>query len=401
MLKYYRSIAALILIGLLMACQSKKQTNYSETDWLTKSVTTAKEQLKLATAAYEPGKNPRSIWPSGETRIAPTRDWTTGFFPGSLWYMFEISKDDFFKEQANKFTTALDTIQYFTHTHDLGFMLYTSFGNGYRLTGNNDYKTVLLNGAKTLSGRFSKTVGCIKSWDFAPYNFPVIVDNMMNLELLMWASKNANNNTYKQMALSHSDTTLANHFRADNSSYHVVNYNSETGEIIKKMTHQGYADESSWARGQAWGLYGYTMMYRETQKKEYLEQAKKIAAFIMNHPRLPKDKIPYWDFDSPRIPHAYRDVSASTIMASALLKLSTIVDDGDKYFSHAEAILKNLSNEQYLAKIGENANFILKHSTGHLPNYSEIDTPINYADYYFLEALIRYADITNRDLSKI
>jgi rhamnogalacturonyl hydrolase YesR len=212
---------------------------------------------------------------------------------------------------------------------------------------------------------------------------------MMNLEFLYETGKLTNNQNMQNACISHADLTLKNHFRADNSCFHVVNYDSITGKIVEKVTHQGFNNNSSWARGQAWALYGYTMMYRETGKHIYLEQAQKVAAFIFNHPRLPKDLIPYWDFDAPGIPNEPRDASAAAIFASALVELSTFTNEKNNYFKSAETILKNLSSDNYLAKIGENGLFILKHSTGNWPAKDEIDAPLAYADYYYLEALLR------------
>ncbi|MCD0472344.1 glycoside hydrolase family 88 protein [Flavobacterium sp. JAS] len=404
MIKLTRQLFFLIFFTIIfISCvkaQSGKTNNDSDILWLKKGLEVSKKQLKLAANFYKPGQNPRSIWPDNTNRLASVKDWTCGFFPGSLWYMYEITSDDFFKEKAEKYTDALEEVQYFTDTHDLGFMLYCSYGNGYRLTNNSSYKKVLLKGSESLATRFSKTVGCIKSWDFGNYDFPVIIDNMINLELLMWASQEKGDNLFRDIAVSHADKTLANHFRKDNSSYHLIDYDSKTGNVKRKMTHQGYLDESAWARGQAWGLYGYVMMYTKTHKKEYLDQTIKIADFIMNHPRLPEDKIPFWDFDAPHIPHARRDVSAATVNASALLELSKITNNNN-YFLFAESTLKTLSNDNYLSKPGENSFFVLKHSVGNFPNYSEIDTPLNYADYYYLEALIRYANIKGIDLGKI
>ncbi|WP_258103486.1 glycoside hydrolase family 88 protein [Marinoscillum sp. MHG1-6] len=381
----------IMLAGRSVHAQQKPE-NQNET-WLTRSIEVSRQQLLLASKYYAPGMNPRSVWPNGELRYATPRDWTSGFFPGSLWLIYELNGDQFFKTQAERFTAGIDSVQYFTHTHDLGFMHRCSYGNGYRLTGNEAYKEALITGARSLATRYSDAVGCIRSWDMPPYNYPVIVDNMMNLELLTWASKATGESKFMEMALSHANNTIKNHYRPDNSSYHLVDYNPKNGKIIEKMTVQGYADESSWARGQAWGLYGFTMMYRETNREHYLEQAKKIAHFLMNHPRLPENKIPYWDFDTNHIPNDYRDASAAAIMASAFLELSTLTDNSE-YFLLAETMLKNLSGSQYLAEVGQNNYFILKHSVGHLPGYSEIDVPINYADYYFLEALARYINMT-------
>lgn len=394
--------AALILFSFFIRVEASAQANDETTDlsWLKKGLNISKTQLRQAAKFYRPGEHPRSIWPDMAMRVAVPEDWTSGFFPGSLWFMYEITNEDFFKKQAEVFTEALESVKNLTHTHDLGFMLNCSFGNGYRLTGNKEYKDVLITGTQSLANRYSETVGSIRSWDFEEYNFPVIVDNMMNLELLMWASKEVNEKQYSDIAISHANHTLKDHFRKDYSSYHVVDYNPKTGAVERKMTHQGYADDSAWSRGQGWALYGYVMMYRETGIKQYLEQAKNIAAFIMEHPKLPKDKIPYWDFDAPHVPHARRDVSAATIIASSLLELSTIEGSKD-YFSFAESILQTLSDDFYMSQPNENGFFILKRSVGNFRNYSEIDTPINYADYYYLEALIRYANILEIDLATL
>jgi len=329
----------------------------------------------------------------GQLVTIPSRDWTSGFFPGSLWYLFEATGDAKWRASAEKFTALLEPEQHNTKTHDVGFMLYCSYGNGLRLTGNESYKAVLLNGAQSLSTRFNTTVGCIKSWDHGvgKFTFPVIIDNMMNLELMFWAARNGPAERYRDIALRHADTTLAHHFRADNSSFHVVDYDPATGKVLQRITHQGTADDSAWARGQAWGLYGYTVMYRETKDPRYLAQAQKIAAFVMNHPRLPADKVPYWDFDDVKIPNAPRDSSAAAIICSALLELRGYVDAATaaSYTAFAEAQLRSLSSPAYLATPGTNGGFLLMHATGNHPKNSEIDVPINYGDYYFLEALLR------------
>jgi unsaturated chondroitin disaccharide hydrolase len=255
---------------------------------------------------------------------------------------------------------------------------------------------VLLNGAASLSTRFNPTVGSLQSWDARHgWDFPVIVDNMMNLELLFWAEKAQPDKPYGEIARAHADTTLRNHFRPDHSSYHVVDYDPATGKPDVKVTHQGAADDSAWARGQAWGLYGFTVMYRETREERHLDQAKKIAAFFMDHPRLPADKIPYWDFDAPGIPDAPRDSSAAAIVCSALLELRRYVDRGtaDRYRSFAEEQLRSLASPAYFSAPGQNGGFLLKHATGHMPRNSEVDVPLIYGDYYFLEALLRARDL--------
>jgi len=249
----------------------------------------------------------------------------------------------------------------------------------------------MLTGAKSLVTRFNPAYGVIKSWNqFQDCKYPVIIDNMMNLEFLLWAAKNSNDTSLYNIAIKHADNTLKNHFRPDFSSYHLVGY--EEGEkVYSKRTVQGANDSSAWARGQGWALYGYTMMYRETKDPKYLKQAEGIAGFIMNHPNLPKDKIPYWDFNAPNIPNEERDASAGAIYASALLELCNYSQENkQKYFSFAEQILKSLSSHEYKAQLGKNNYFILKHSVGHKPAKSEINTPLVYADYYYLEALLRY-----------
>lgn len=344
-----------------------------------------------------PGLLPHSILPDGSLHRVSPSSWVSGFFPGSLWYIYEYTGNVTVRKNAEKFTTYLKTQKNNNKTHDIGFMLYCSYGNKWRLCGKDkETEDVLLSGAKALSSRFNVQVGCTQSWDTGKcgWSFPVIIDNMMNLELLMWAYKTSGDPVFKNIAVRHADTTLKNHFRKDNSSYHVVSYNPKTGAVEKKETHQGYSNESAWARGQAWGLYGYTMMYRETGNKSYLEMARKIASFIIRHKNLPKDKIPYWDFDAPNIPYAYRDVSAGAIICSALIELSDYVksDEADEYLAVAEMQLRALASPAYTAKPGTNKFFILKHSVGYLPGNREIDVPLSYADYYYLEAMLRFKD---------
>ncbi len=338
-------------------------------------------------------KTPQSVLPDGTLRDMPTSWWCSGFFGGSLWYLFDYTKSQSWKEAANLWTMAIQKEQYNTGTHDLGFMLYCPFGNGYRLTANSVYKKTLLTGAQSLSTRFNAKAGVIKSWNkLGQYDYPVIIDNMMNLELLIWASKNSGNKKFYNIAVTHADNTMKNHYRPDNSSYHVVCYDTTTGKVLAKITAQGAADESAWSRGQAWGLYGYTMMYRETRDRKYLTQAIKIADFYLNNPNLPADKIPYWDFNAPGIPNEERDASAAAITSSALLELAKYAPKtkGAEYYKAAEDMLVSLSSPTYRAALGENNNFLIKHCVGHKPKNSEVDVPLIYADYYYLEALMRY-----------
>lgn len=334
---------------------------------------------------------PRS-YENGRHRLVNAEDWTSGFFPGSLWYLFEYTQDEKWLAAATNYTARLERIKNFRGHHDVGFMLYCSYGNGWRLTHNPAYRAVLLQGANSLASRYQSEVGLIRSWDFGKWKYPVIVDNMMNLELLMWAAANGGAPRLREIARSHADHTLQNHFRPDYSSYHLVDYDPATGAVLKKQTVQGAADPSAWARGQAWGLYGFTLMARDTGRADYLAQATNIANFILHHPRLPADKIPYWDFDAPGIPDAPRDVSAAAVMSSALIELSRLVGDeaGRPYLELARQQLLSLSTPAYRARPGEDGDFILRHSVGHIPERHEIDVPISYADYYYLEALLRY-----------
>lgn len=323
--------------------------------------------------------------------------WCSGFFPGTLWYIYEYDKDEKIKESAMRLTKALEPLileKTPTH-HDIGFQINCSWGNAYRLTKDESLVPVIIAAADKLSKRFNPKVGAIKSWDWKG-KYPVIIDNMMNLELLCKASKISSNPKYAELAKSHADTTIANHFRADGSSCHVVLYDTDGGKVLRRQTWQGLSDDSAWARGQAWGLYGYTMMYREIGDERYLKQAEKIARFILNHKNLPSDKIPLWDFDAPK--DALRDASAGAIIASALLDLHKLTKDSElskQCLDTAETQIRTLASGEYLAQAGTNCNFILKHSVGSLPQKSEVDTPLSYADYYFLEALLKLGKLKN------
>jgi hypothetical protein len=340
-------------------------------------------------------KSPRSINYDGSIKSIKSNDWCSGFFGGSLWLLYQNDKDVFWKNAAQKWTKAVEKEQFNTGTHDLGFMMFCTFGNGYALTSDSNYKRVIVQSAKSLATRFKPSAGVIRSWDHGPYGFPVIIDNMMNLELLFEASKYSGDNRYSQIAIKHANNTIIHHFRSDFSSYHVIDYDTATGMPNRRITNQGYSDESAWARGQAWGLYGYTVMYRYTKNPLYLNQARKIAEFIVKHPNMPKDKVPYWDFNDPAIPETYRDASAGAIVASALLELKNFVNvkESQYYFNTAETILTSLASPAYTAVAGTNKNFIIKHCVGNMPRgreTGEVDTSINYAEYYYIEALLRY-----------
>lgn len=338
-------------------------------------------------------KMPHSSNANGSLRDMPSSWWGSGFFPGSLWYLYEYSKDPFWKKEAERWTAVMEKEKFNNTMHDLGFMMYCPFGNGYRLTKNPRYKDIIMTSAASLATRYDSARGVIKSWDkFTSRSkqycdFPVIIDNMMNLEMMMWAARQSGNKHYSDLSISHADQTIKHHYRPDYSSYHVICYGPD-GQPTGKYTAQGKADESPWARGQAWGLYGYVMMYRETKDKRYLEQADHIADFILKHKNMPADMVPFWDMDSP---NEERDASAAAVIASALLELQQYVPaKAVKYRKAAEKMLTSLGSPAYTAKIGENNQFLLMHSTGHKMGNIEIDVPLAYADYYYLEALLRY-----------
>ncbi len=353
---------------------AKKQSNLM--------VKSLMDKPELLPRTYEYGKllTSKSDW------------WTSGFFPGTLWYLYEHSKDAKLKSYAENFLERVKSEQYTTNNHDVGFMIYCSYGNAYRLDPKPEYKTIIVNAAKSLATRFNPKVGQIRSWDWGVWKYPVIIDNMMNLELLFNATKLTGDSSFYKIAVAHAEGTMKNHFRPDGSCFHVVSYDPQTGNVDSQETRQGFSDASSWARGQAWALYGFITVYRDTRDVRFLNHAIKIANFLLSHPRMPKDLIPYWDFDAPNIPIALRDASTASVMASALLELSGYVkgEDSKRFFEVAEKQLTVLSSPEYLAKVGENGNFILKHSVGSMPHYAEVDVPLTYADYYYVEALIRY-----------
>jgi hypothetical protein len=357
---------------------------------------TADGQYKLIIKELPPGRFPKTYYPTtNKFETSSSGWWCSGFYPGTLLNIYQETKDGALLAEADRVMGLLAKEQYNKTTHDLGFMMYCSFGTAEKIAPKPEYKQLLINSARSLASRFDAKVGCIKSWDSKKPEYLVIIDNMMNLELLFWATHVTGDSSFYKIAVTHANTTMKNHFRPDFSSYHVVVYNPETGAVMQKRTAQGYADGSAWARGQAWGLYGYTVMYRETGDKKYLDQALHIARFILTSPTLPKDKIPYWDYNAPDIPNTPRDASAAAVMASAFLELCKYADNKNArlFFNTAETIIKNLSKPPYLAAAGTNGGFILQHSVGSLPGKTEIDVPLTYADYYFIEALDRYKAI--------
>lgn len=368
-----------------------------------KEVSHAETQTKLMLQEIPKAENkggslvsPRTL-EDGKLKLVASKDWTSGFFPGQLWYLYELTKNDKWKQEAIKYTAPIEKEKLNGSTHDMGFKVYCSFGNAYRLTKNQQDKEIIIQAAKTLSTRFNPKVGAIRSWDHNSdkWDFPVIIDNMLNLELLFEATKLTGDSTFYKIAVAHANTTTKNHFRPDFSTWHVVSYNPQTGEVEKKNTHQGYSDASAWARGQAWAIYGYTLCYRETKNPKYLAQAESIASFILNNKNMPADLVPYYDFDAPNIPKEPRDASAAAVIASALFELSTYTATPNNYLEKANQIL-NILATNYIFKAGEGKGFILNHSTGSKPFNSEVDVPLSYADYYYLEAITRANRLKNK-----
>lgn len=354
-------------------------------------------------------KYPQSVLPNGETKYSSIKGWTGGFWPGVLWYLYEYTGKKKWLHAAQNWTVSLERNQFNTSHHDIGFMMYCSYGNGYRLTKNKSYIPVLIQSAQSLITRYSPVVGSIQSWNAKRsksgnyWDFPVIMDNMMNLELLCWASDQTGDSTYKQIAIRHATTTMKNHIRPDFSSYHVVSYDPKNGTVRFKQTAQGFSDSSTWARGQAWGIYGFTVMYRETKEKKFLNTATGMADYFIKHNRS-DDKIPDWDFNvagsnfvngatsfnsTPKV--IPKDASAAAIASSALLELGKYVDEQRAilYKKAAIEMISSLSSETYRSVPGKNNYFLLKHSVGNYPGGVEVDVPLIYADYYFLEALLR------------
>jgi hypothetical protein len=390
--KYCQIVVVLLVSGLIVSGGCSASRGRASLDpMVSHAVEYSRTQLlKSMEVLGDSVAFPRFTNPDGTWKTVPPRDWTSGFFPGSLWYMYELTGDPTFRKGAERWTAGLTGQQYLTTTHDVGFIMQCSSGNGYRLTSDTSYRPVLLQSARSLMTRYNPVVGCIRSWDNRKWGFPVIIDNMMNLELLFEASKNGGTREMYDIAFNHALTTMKNHFRPDGSTYHVVDYDTVTGRVVVKETHQGFAHESVWARGQAWAIYGFTMAYRETKHRGFLTTAMKAADWFVDH--LPGDRIPYWDFLAPGIPDEARDASAAAIAASALFELSTFMNEPAKaseYRLSAENILRSLCSPPYLAE-GTSSYGIINRATGNHPKNLEIDVSLIYGDYYFLETLARY-----------
>lgn len=408
-----------LLLSCLLGLSLQLPAQSVETEFVKKNVASAQAHLKNMLVVTDPasGQFPRTINAKGEFKTTNIYEWTSGFFPGTLWYAYEATNDPQLKEAALQWTAAMKLIKDYSGHHDVGFMMYCSYGNANRIDPKPDYNDILVQTARSLCKRYDAKVGSIKSWDQfkswhgnQTYQFPVIIDNMMNLELLFYAAKVTNDPYFRDVALRHAETTRRNHIRPDFSTYHVIAYDS-VGNVVGRETAQGYADNSTWARGQAWAIYGFTVMYRETNDKKYLETARKLADFFLKHPNLPPDRIPYWDFNDKQEGYEpavnsrvkkytgpiLRDASAGAIVSSELFELSTYLGkSGGWYREQAIAMLHSLAGPAYQASVGSNANFILKHSVGSLAHGGEIDVPLVYADYYYLEALHRYDNLLHK-----
>lgn len=395
-------IFTLVVAGILISCSNSdvlKKQSYT-TNEIENVIKTAEQQIGYQVKLIEESGQiliPRTI-ENGKVQYTTKRGWTCGFFPGTMFYMYDLTNDPKWLDYGIKYTENLDSVKYLKSHHDIGFMINSSFGNALRVTGNEAYKDVIVEAAKSLSTRFKPGAGVIQSWDEdkgwqgqRDWMCPVIIDNMMNLELLFKATQFSGDSIFHKIAISHANATMKNHYRDDWSCYHVVDYDKENGAVRSKQNAQGYSHESAWARGQAWGIYGFAMAYRFTGDQRYLEMADNIYNFIFNHENLPDDLIPYWDFNAPNIPNEPRDASAAAITASALYELTNY--GREKYKDTADKIVNSLSGEAYTAIIGTNGNFLLMHSVGSIPHGQEIDVPINYADYYFLEALKKKQDL--------
>lgn len=414
-----------LMVTLLFTCAlGNTRAQETEKAFIKENMEFAARQCKLMLKTPAQGKEGKGVMPhsmrkDGTASKGSVYLWTAGFFPGTLWYLSDYNGDKALQDSALVYTRKMEPVKTFTDNHDIGFMMYCSYGNANRFAPQKSYNDILIESARSLCTRYSPVTGTIKSWnswrswnDGTVFKYPVIIDNMMNLELLFAASRMSGDDSFKKVAVSHAEKTMKNQMRKDGSFYHITMYNPETGKFIKGETSQGYSDNSAWSRGQGWAIYGFTVVYRETKDPRFLATAQKAADYYINHPNLPSDKVAWWDFNAfqegfvpgPRsnagkITTNYRDASAAALVASALFELSgyTKGKKAQIYFETAKQIVHSLGGPNYRAKEGENANFILMHSTGAIPQNSEIDVPLTYADYYFVEALHRYNKILNNE----
>ena len=407
-----------IMLCCLMGCQQKSSmfTADASLDYCATQVNRALEALRDSNYSMEP-RNILEGDTSWNCRKASEQEWCSGFWPGILWMDYAYTKDDKIRKAAENYTEALSFLaKQPAYDHDLGFLIINSFLKGYEQTQGEEYKRIALACADTLATLYNDKVGTILSWPrhvkgYGGHN--TIMDNMINLELLFWAdsvrrsemangihyalgsSKELSNGKLYDIAISHADTTMRYHFRPDGSCYHVAIYDTLSGDFIKGVTHQGYSDSSMWSRGQSWAIYGYTMVYRFTHEQRFLDHAQKVTdIYLKRLHETSNDWIPIWDMDDPRGKMAPKDASAACVVASALLELCQYVDveKSKEYKNAAESMLRDLSSDVYQSR-EKNVAFLM-HSTGHHPAGSEIDASIIYADYYYIEALLRLKKLT-------
>ena len=417
-----KSKTTLIATFLVTCALGNTQAQETEKAFIKENMEFASKQYNLMLKTPPQGKDEKAVMPHSLRKDGtPSKGsiylWTAGFFPGSLWYISEYTKDKALQDSALVYTQKMEPAKTFTDNHDIGFMMYCSYGNANIFKPQKEYDDILVESARSLCTRFRPKAGVIQSWNGfrswhgdKVYDFPVIIDNMMNLELLFHASKVTGDDSFRKVAVSHAEKVMKYQVRKDYSCFHIVYYDKETGNPIKGETSQGYSDNSAWSRGQAWGIYGFTMCYRETKDPRFLKTAQGMADFYVNHPNLPSDKIAWWDFNANQAGYTpgirsnankvvtnYRDASAAACVASALLELSTYTKGakGQKYLETAKKIMHSLGGPNYRALEGANGNFILMHSTGAIPQNGEIDVPLTYADYYFIEAMYRYDRMLN------
>lgn len=385
-----------LLIATLIFC-SCSSSGESLEQLSSRVFTLAEQQYTLLDSQVPDDRAPKYLETNDSVVTSDMNWWCSGFFPGALWMIYEQNGNENIRLLAEKNTRKLEHLLDNKTDHDIGFQINNSYGHAYRITQAEQWKPMILAAAERLASRYNPVTKTLRSWDFVhkgrDWHWPVIIDNMMNLELLTNAARLFGREDLKRIAITHANTTLENHFRKDYSTYHLVDYDSINGKARLHHTVQGFADESAWARGQAWAVYGYTMMARETQTADYLAQAEHIARYLLQ--RLPEDGIPFWDFDSDKIPDDLRDASAGAIMASAFSELATLTADrklAADLRQTAEKQVRTLASPDYLAEPGTNGGFLLKHSVGNIPGGTEIDVPLTYADYYFLEAVRRLQD---------
>ena len=396
-------------VCMMAACQNhdKVLDADKQLDYCSHQVTQALDQLRLSDGTYDYTMEPRNILSEDQQRgwnccKASPQEWCSGFWPGILWMDYAVTGDENIRRQAEGYTEALAMLtQEPLFDHDIGFLTLTSYGKGYELTGRKDYREQMLRAADSLATLYNNKVGTLLSWprhvkDYGGHN--TIMDNMINLELLFWAAKEqaksdaAKSQQLRQIAVSHADVTMQHQFRDDASCYHVAVYDTLSGQFIKGVTHQGYADSSMWARGQSWAIYGYTMVYRFTKEQRFLDFAQRVTdIYLKRLKETSNDWVPLWDMDDPRGLEAPKDASAACVVASALLELCQYVEPekANHYRDAATNMLGDLSSENYQSR--ERNVAFLQHSTGHHPAGTEIDASIIYADYYYMEALLRFS----------